>query len=198
MPTSDPYGQSISIAALSDAPNAQALAAGIVDSVAPRLVLRFTSASNRTATLVGSAAPVPGMITYLASEDRYEARMGDGTWRTISSGAWIPITFASGYVAKGGSPAYRIVGDTVELRGTFERTGGTPFVKATALTVATLPVGARPAASRYFITATEWAADMYARSEVNASGQVIMTIPPSTSTGASWASLDNVAFSLTT
>ncbi|MEK9523996.1 hypothetical protein MIU24_32185 [Streptomyces venezuelae] len=198
MPTSDPYGQSISIAALPDAPNAQSLAAGIVDAVAPRLVMRFTSATSRTATLTGASAPVPGMITYLATEDRYEARMGDGTWRTISSGAWIPITFASGYVAKGGSPAYRILGDAVELRGTFERSTAAPFTKATALTIATLPSGARPAASRYFITATEWAADMYARMEINAAGSVIITIPPSTPTGASWAALDNVSYSLTT
>lgn len=197
MPTADPFAQSISIAALTDAPDVETLAHGIVDAVAPRLVLRFASAIARAATLVGSAAPVPGMITYLASEDRYEARMGDGTWRTISSGAWIPLTFAGGYVPRTGSPSYRLLGDSVELRGTLERTTGAPFTKGTALTVATLPVGARPAAWKYFPIATEWAADMYARAEVDTGGNVIITIPPSTATGASWASLDNVRFSLT-
>ncbi|WP_327162118.1 hypothetical protein [Streptomyces zaomyceticus] len=198
MPTSDPYAQSINLAALTDAPDVETLAHGIVDAAVQRLVLRFTSATHRAATLVGAAAPVPGMITYLAAEDRYEARMGDGTWRTISSGAWIPLSFASGYAARTGSPSYRILGDSVELRGTLERTTAAPFAKGTALTVATLPVGARPAAWKYFPIATEWAADMYARAEVDTAGHVIITIPPSTATGASWASLDNVKFSLST
>lgn len=198
MPTADPFAQSINIAALTDAPDVETLAHGIVDAVAPRLVLRFATAVARAATLVGTAAPVPGMITYLISEDRYEARMGDGTWRTISSGAWQPLSFASGYAPRTGSPGYRILGDSVELRGTFERTTAAPFTKGAPLTVANLPVGARPAAWKYFPIATEWAADMYARAEVDTGGNVIVTIPPATAIGASWASLDNVRFSLTT
>ncbi|MFD0078242.1 hypothetical protein ACFVIY_38075 [Streptomyces sp. NPDC127166] len=199
MPTTDPYGQSISVAALTDAPDAETLVDGIVDAVAPRTTMRFASAAARAATLVGAAAPVPGMITYLAAEDRFEGRMGDGTWRTISSGVWVPLSFASGYAPRTGAPSYRILGDSVELRGTFERTAtGTPFNKGVALTIATLPTTARPAAYKYFPIATEWAADMYARAEVSTAGTVIITIPPSTATGASWASLDSIRFSLTT
>ena len=196
MSTSDPYGQSISIAALTDAPNAQALAAGIVDAVAPRTVMRFSSATSRTATLVGTAAPTPGMITYLAAEDRYEARMADNTWRTISPGPWIPVTFAGGFTARTGSPAYRILGDVVELRGTVEKTDGSPFLKGTAFTILTLPASARPSAYRYFVAATEFAAHLYCRVEVEVDGSVTINVPPSTGTGASWLSLDNIRYSL--
>lgn len=198
MPTTDPYGQSINFASLTDAPDAEKLVHDLLDAAVSRLNMRFASAAARAAQLAGAAAPVPGMITYLVAEDRYEARMGDGTWRTISSGAWVPLSFASGYAPRTGSPSYRLLGDSVELRGTIERTTAAPFAKGTALTIATLPVGARPAAWKYFPIATEWAADMYARAEVDTAGHVIITIPPSTATGASWASLDSVRFSLTT
>lgn len=196
MATTDSYGQSISIAALTDPPNAQALAQGIASAVAPRTVMRFTSATARTATLVGTAAPVPGMITYLAAEDRYEARMADGTWLTISPGPWIPLTFAGGFVAKTGSPSYRIVAGSVELRGTVEKSDATPFTKGAAFTILILPAAARPSSFRYFNCATEFAAHLYARAEVEPGGPVNIIVPPSTATGASWLSLDSVRFSL--
>ncbi|MFE0647511.1 hypothetical protein ACFVZH_02825 [Streptomyces sp. NPDC059534] len=196
MATTDPYGQSISIAALTDAPNAAALAQGIADAVAPRTVMRFTSASVRAATLVGAYAPVPGMITYLATEDRYEARMSDGTWQTISPGPWIPLTFATGYSARTGSPAYRIVNGCVELRGTGEKTDTTAFPKGVAFTMLTLPVAARPPAYRYFAAATEFASHLYARVEVTPTGDVTVIVPTSTGTAASWVSFDSIRFSL--
>ncbi|MFB7605301.1 hypothetical protein [Streptomyces gardneri] len=197
MPTTDPYGQSISVAALTDAPNAQMLAAGIVDAVAPRTVMRFTSASNRSATLVGAAAPVPGMITYLTAEDRYEARMADNTWQTISPGPWVPLTFASGYVAKTGSPGYRVVGDTVELRGTVEKSTPAPFTKGVAFTIATLPAAVRPSTWRYFVAATEFVSSfLYARVEVGTTGDITVIIPPGTATAASWLSLDSLRYSI--
>ncbi|APE21419.1 MULTISPECIES: hypothetical protein [Streptomyces] len=197
MSTTDPYGQSISIAALTDAPNAQALAAGIADAVAPRTVMRFTSASARTAALTGAAAPVAGMVTYLATEDRYEGRMADGTWQALSPGPWIPIEFASGFVARFGSPAYRVVNGAAEMRGNFEKSDGTPFTKGVALTIINLPAAVHPPAYRYFTCATELAADVYCRIEVTPDGDVQLVIPTSTGTAASWASLDNVRYSLT-
>lgn len=192
----DSYGQTITIPALTDPPDISIIAGGM-DDIVSQTVLRFSSASVRNATLVGALAPVPGQITYLEAEDRYEGRMDDGTWRTISSGPWVPITFASGYAAKTGSPAYRITGDVVELRGTMERSPVAPFVKGAAFTIATLPSAARPNASRYFVGATEFISfDVVARVEVAASGAVSVIIPPSSGTAASWLSLDSCRYSL--
>ncbi|KAA6216381.1 hypothetical protein [Streptomyces filamentosus] len=192
----DSYGQGITIPALTDPPNINTSALAM-DDLTGQTVLRFSSASVRNATLVGAIAPVPGQIVYLTAEDRYEGRMNDGTWRTISSGPWVPIAFAAGYAAKTGNPAYRITGDIVELRGTMERSPASPFVKGAAFTIATLPVAARPSASRYFAAATEFISfDVVARVEVAASGAVSVIVPPSSGTAASWLSLDSCRYSL--
>ncbi|MFF5451888.1 hypothetical protein ACFY40_11685 [Streptomyces sp. NPDC012950] len=197
MPTSDPYGQSINIAALTDAPDAETLAHGIVDAVAPRLNLRFASAAARAAQLVGAAAPVPGMYTYLVAEDRYDVRMADGTWQALSPGAWIPLSFAAGYAARTGLPSYRIVNGSVEFRGTFQRSAGGAFTKGATFTIMTLPAAARPTSFRYFIARTEWAADMYGGVEVAIDGTVNVGIPNTAGTAASWMSLDAIRYSLT-
>ncbi|MEE1813613.1 hypothetical protein PUR59_00970 [Streptomyces sp. SP18ES09] len=191
----DTYGQGITLPALTDAPNIS-LPADSMNDILSQAVLRFASASTRAATLVGSLAPVPGQVTYLASEDRYEARMGDGTWQTISPGPWVSLTFASGYSARTGSPAYRIVNGSVELRGTVEKTPSAAFPKGTAFTILTLPTVARPPAYRYFAAATEFASHLYARVEVEPDGDVTVIVPTSTGTAASWVSLDNIRFSL--
>ena len=60
----DDYGQSLTIPALTDAPNISATGASI-GSVVGRTVLRFASAAARTAALTGVAAPVEGMTTWL-------------------------------------------------------------------------------------------------------------------------------------
>ncbi|MFE5658383.1 hypothetical protein ACFQ9H_19600 [Streptomyces sp. NPDC056517] len=197
MANPDPYGQGIQIAALADAPDAETLAHGIVDAVAPRLNLRFASAAARAAQLVGAAAPVAGMLTYLLAEDRYDVRMADGTWQALSPGAWIPLTFASGYAARTGLPSYRIVNGSVEMRGTFQRSAGGAFSKGVTFTVMTLPAAARPTSYRYFLGRTEWAADMQGGIEVAPDGTVNVGIPNTAGTAASWMALDQVRYSLT-
>jgi hypothetical protein len=61
VPTTDNFGQGISIAALTDAPNAQVLAQNIVNAIVPQSVMRFASATARTADI---ASPAEGMVTW--------------------------------------------------------------------------------------------------------------------------------------
>jgi hypothetical protein len=66
----DDYGQGISIADLTTAPNAETLGKNIANPLAARSLMRFASASARTAALTGVAAPVEGMQTYLQDTNR--------------------------------------------------------------------------------------------------------------------------------
>lgn len=82
MPTTDDYGQAISIALLTDPPNAETLAKSLAAGIVPRSVMRFASASARSAALTGATAPVEGMVTYL--QDVNQAYLYDGSaWRLI-------------------------------------------------------------------------------------------------------------------
>lgn len=84
MPTTDDYGQAISIALLTDPPNAETLAKGLGNAIAPKSVMRFASAAARSAVLTGAAAPVEGMVAYLQDVDT--AYLYDGTtWRRIDT-----------------------------------------------------------------------------------------------------------------
>ncbi|HET6634710.1 MAG TPA: H-type lectin domain-containing protein [Streptomyces sp.] len=83
MSTTDDYGQGVDIATLTDAPNAESLARNIANALAARSVMRFASATERAATLVGPAAPVEGMVTYLKDADRLESYNGTA-WRLVS------------------------------------------------------------------------------------------------------------------
>lgn len=78
----DDYGQGISIADLEMAPDAESLAKNIANGLAARSVLRFASASARAAALVGVAAPVEGMATWL--QDVNKLYVYDGT-------AWVEL-----------------------------------------------------------------------------------------------------------
>ena len=84
MATTDDYGQGVSIAALTDAPNAETLAKNIANGIAPRSVMRFASASTRTATLTGATAPVEGMVSYLQDTDRLYVYTGSA-WGEIGT-----------------------------------------------------------------------------------------------------------------
>ncbi|MFD1277475.1 hypothetical protein [Streptomyces kaempferi] len=84
MATTDDYGQGVSIAALADAPDAATLAKNIANGIAPRSVMRFSSASARTATLTGATAPVEGMVSYLQDVDRLYTYTGTA-WVEVST-----------------------------------------------------------------------------------------------------------------
>ncbi|GAA3121650.1 hypothetical protein [Streptomyces echinatus] len=82
MATTDDYGQGVSIATLFDAPNAEALAKNIANAIVQRSVMRFASASARSAALTGPSAPVEGMVAWLK----------DANLLTVYTGsAWLPV-----------------------------------------------------------------------------------------------------------
>lgn len=150
MPTTDPYGQGIAIAALTDAPDASALAAALggLSGLTARCVMRFASASARSAALTGSTAPVAGMTTWLIAEKRLDVY--DGT-------AWVSqvpdlVTSTSGAVAASGFSlvsfsAYKD-GRSVLVNLTVTRTGSNinsdDQGNITDTDIATLPAAWRP------------------------------------------------------
>lgn len=126
MATNDPYAQEISIAALSDAPSAQTLAQNIVNGITPHVVLWFTSASERAATLVGAYAATEGMVTWLQDANRLDVYDGTG-WRQINT-----------------TTVSRAVSDQVSMPGSFSTSGFTDFTSGQwpPLTVTVPPSGA--------------------------------------------------------
>jgi hypothetical protein len=72
----DSYGQNISLWQMTDAPSIPDAIKLLADGVIPRGVMRFTSASARGAALVGEAAPVEGMATWLYDVNRLEIYNG--------------------------------------------------------------------------------------------------------------------------
>lgn len=78
MPTQDSYGQGVSIASLTDAPDIPKAAADLANGIIPRTVMRFASASERGATLT---TPVEGMPTWLEDVNRLEVYTGS-SWIT--------------------------------------------------------------------------------------------------------------------
>ena len=72
----DDFGQGILVADLFMAADAEVLAKGIANGIASRSILRYASASARTAALVGTAAPVEGMVTWLQDVNRLDVYNG--------------------------------------------------------------------------------------------------------------------------
>ncbi|MEU3654458.1 hypothetical protein AB0E67_16815 [Streptomyces sp. NPDC032161] len=98
MATTDNYGQGVSVATLTDPPDAETLAKNIANAIVSRSAMRFASAATRAATLVAPlAAPVAGMITYLTDVRRHEYYDGTG---------WFPLRGQSASsIVTSGSPS---------------------------------------------------------------------------------------------
>ncbi|MFJ6237943.1 hypothetical protein ACIQH0_28135 [Streptomyces griseus] len=182
MPTTDGYGQKVPYPVLSDAPNIELGFQGAVNALASQSVLRFANANERSATLIGTFKAVPGMISYLIAEDRWDRYDGDGVWRPMSPGPWKPLVFASGYIANTGSPGYRIINGDAQLRGAFQRTNGADLVANAETVFLTLPSEARPTSGRSFITSANFSttggvSTFAARIVVATSGQCSFRLP---------------------
>jgi hypothetical protein len=126
VPTTDDYGQGVQIASLTDAPDANKLAKDIANAIAPRSIMRFTSASARGATLT---APVEGMLTWLQDVNRLDLYDGT-TWVAVSVGrsSWTTITPESPWTQNGNSNGtfqYRLLNisgeESLQLRGALGR-----------------------------------------------------------------------------
>ncbi|MFG3046215.1 hypothetical protein ACGFZR_14965 [Streptomyces sp. NPDC048241] len=157
MPTPDIYGQGIGLWAMTDAPSIPDAIAAFAKGALPRLRLTFASASARGATLVGAAAPVPGMTTWLTDVARLEIWDGS-TWGVVATGAraWNSITVTSGWTQNGNSQGtfqYRLVNmfgeDTLMFRGGLSRSSYPTTIPAYfELNTTALPAAARPASLR--------------------------------------------------
>jgi hypothetical protein len=126
MPGTDDYGQGVSIASLTDAPDAGKLAKDIANAIVQRGVMRFTSASSRGATLT---SPVEGMMAWLQDINRLDLYDGS-SWVAVSTGtsSWTTITPASPWTQNGnnqGNLQYRLLNisgeESIQFRGGLAR-----------------------------------------------------------------------------
>lgn len=147
MPTTDDYGQGVSIAALTDKPDAEKLAKEIANGVAARSVMRFADAAARNATLT---SPVDGMMAWLDAEQSMTVR-ASGSWRTVATDrarttTTTGLTLRSGW-SLSAFQASAVCGVAM-VRVDVQRTGGTiPASAAGNLAdteVCVLPAGWRP------------------------------------------------------
>jgi hypothetical protein len=210
MPTSDSYGQGVQIAALTDAPNQQVLAANLASGLVPRSVMRFASASARNATL---ASPVAGMVAFLTAEKLFTGY--DGTaWVVLAAGtsAWTSIPLASGFTHDGnsnGSAQYRIVnlfGElTVMLQGGLNLTyPGSPgsISNGGVITSSVLPSAARPGSLRTVAAACSAVTSDSLTLKIDAQPDGHLKIVGTTTTTATeritppWVSLNGLFYSL--
>jgi len=145
--TTDAYGQSIGLWAMTDAPSIPDAIKSLSDGVIPRGVMRFASASARGAALAGATAPVEGMASYLLDVNRLEIYDGSA-WvtppQTLTSTA-SGLTAGSGF-AVNDFAGYR-EGRTTMVDMYLSRTGGTINESGGNITdtvCCTLPSGWRP------------------------------------------------------
>jgi hypothetical protein len=89
--------------------------------------------------------PLNGDIWYRSDLDKLRARINGTTRDVVVDEAWTALSLAGGWSS--GSVAYRRLGSLVLVRGV-ATVGGSP-----TSTLATLPAGARPAATRNFVVA---------------------------------------------
>lgn len=101
MPTTDAYGQGVSIAALTDAPNAATLSQNIADAIVQRSVMRFASASARAATIT---SPAEGMVSWLQDTNSLEVYDGSA-WRGVFYGATAWTTYTPSWTATTTNPS---------------------------------------------------------------------------------------------
>jgi hypothetical protein len=155
MATTDDYGQGVSIAALTDAPDAATLARNIANKIVERSVMRFASATARNATLT---APVEGMVAWL--QDTNTLTIYNGTQWTSQSVLlmdWTALsslgTYGGGVTAGTPPPRMRKISDlgteVWELEGAVNVTA---MNAATTTLLYTFNVGHRTATGRGFVT----------------------------------------------
>jgi hypothetical protein len=206
MPRSDAYSQAVQYPVLGDVPDIEVQLQTLVNGFVPRLVMRFADANARAAALTGSTKPVPGMLTYLIAEDRWEGRQADGTWLLLSDGPWQPLTFKTGYNAIAGSPGWRKkAGGGIELRGRIKRSNNGNFDDGgDAIPFASIPSSMAPGSLRCFIVptnrqtisgVTRWTGRLEVGTDGTLSAMVEAGGGQGTTANPPWFGLDGVMFS---
>ncbi|MER5584128.1 hypothetical protein ABT090_21150 [Streptomyces asoensis] len=197
MAGTDDYGQGITVAALTDAPDAATLAKNIANALAQRSVMRFASAAARSATLSGATAPVEGMVSWL--QDVNGLYFYDGTaWQLMNAIETMPWTnlsslgsYAGGFSASTPAPRMR----KLSMLGTevWEYEGAiavSSLAAATTTTAFTFSASHRPANGRGFATINS---SHYAtRVTVNTNGTLTFSVPTEAGSGVSKVWLDGL------
>lgn len=196
MATTDDYGQGVSIAALTDAPDAATLGRNIANKIVERSVMRFASASARNAALVGTAAPVEGMVCWL--QDTNLLYVYDGTsWNPQSTLLmdWTALSslgsYAGGFSASTPAPRMR----KLSINGTevweYEGAIAISSLPAATTTLAfTFTASHRPANSRGF--ATYNSSHYGTRVTVAADGKLSFSVPTEAGSGVAKVWLDGM------
>lgn len=200
MPRNDKYKQSVPYPVLSDVPNIETALQALVNTIVPLGVMRFADANARASTFDSETPLVPGMVSYLIAEDRYDRLDGDSVWRPLTPGPWKPLTFASGYSAYSGVPGYRIVNGEVQLRGIFKRSNNSDLTTLNDQLFCTLPTEARPPQGRLFVCAANFTTNsgvsrFTGRVAVETNGEMLYLMPAGST--SAFLSLDGIRYSLT-
>lgn len=203
MPTTDAYGQGVSITTGQDAPDIPATAQALASGLVPRSVMRFASASARNATVT---SPVGGMVAFLQDTKLFTGY--DGTaWVVLAAGtqAWTTIPLASGYSHDGngnGTAQYRVVNlfgeTTVMLRGGVGLTyPGNALPNSGTMTNSALPSAARPTSVRTVSAACSATSSTVTALKIDATptGHLLL-IGTSSTDKPPWVSLNGCFYSL--
>lgn len=202
MPTTDAYGQNISITSPSDAPDIPATATALAGGLVPRSVMRFASASTRNGTL---ASPVAGMVAFLADSKLFTGY--DGTaWVVLAAGtqAWTTPGLFTGYTGNGngnGTPQYRLVnlfGEAVVMwKGGLNvpYSSGAPTNSGNFLS-ALMPAAARPTALRTVTAACSAVSSDSLSVKIDFKPDGTVAIVTQSGVQPPWVSLNNIMYSL--
>ncbi|MFG3476484.1 hypothetical protein ACGF3K_14635 [Streptomyces sp. NPDC047980] len=155
MATTDDYGQGVSIASLTDTPNAETLAKNIANAIVQRSVMRFSSASARAAALT---SPVEGMQTWL--QDTNLMYHYDGSsWvpQSTETMGWTALSslgsYGGGVTASTPAPRMRKINDHGTEVWEYEGAVNISAMNAATTTLLfTFNAGHRPATGRGFVT----------------------------------------------
>ena len=204
---SDPFGQGVTWLDYTEAPDLKAMGDGLALALTGRCIMRFTSASQRDATLVAPlAAPVPGMMAYLASEDLYTVRTASG-WQVLAAGsqAWVQPALASGFTHNGnanGNFRYRRVnlfGEVaVFLEGAVGVTYSPGIPNSGVLTASALPPEYRPSTLRTVtIPCSDTTSDRITlKLDARTNGQLAIYGTNSTNNRPPWIGFNGVFYTL--
>lgn len=205
MPTPDAYGQGINLTQMTDPPSIPEAIASLAGGVIPRCVMRFASASARGATLVGTQAPVEGMLAWL--QDTNLLTLYDGSaWTVVAAGSqtWTAPALATGYTNNGnanGTVRWRRVNlfgeNAIMWSGGINVTysGVTPANGGMFLSTA-MPAGSRPTDRRTVTAACSGVASDQLSMKIDFNPDGTVEIVAKSGATPPWISLNNIMYTL--